>query len=84
MKYSNKIEKEHKNRIEKVYHRKDSSFGMMITKAMLKEIERNEYDSEKYSVRDIELISQYLYEEWQKYLEEWIVKLEERKKEGWW
>ena len=84
MKLSSRIDKEHKDKIEKVYHRKDSSFNMAVVKNMIKEIEDGEYDSEKYSVRDIEFISEYLYDQWLKYLDQWVKILEERKEKGWW
>lgn len=72
--YSEKIEDIY-NKYTKDFKRKDESFALMVIKKMVEDLDKQEYDKTKYTKKDISIISEYLYDQYKKYMEERYEKL---------
>lgn len=75
MKYSYKISLLEK-KWQKKYNRKDGSFAMMTIHHLVNDLEDGNYDTNKYTMNDIDMVCEVLYTKYQEHLKIWTDKLD--------
>lgn len=84
MKYSKKIETL-RNGLWKEFKRRDETFEMTTLRSMIKELETGDYDKDKYSKENIEVMLEYMFTRYENDMIKWKEKIRFREKNPlWW